>query len=191
MRIRWWSVANVRYILRALVLGGLGLCAGCHETYDLPFAPEPTLPTHVGGASEAKMLALQNILQQHGVRVISMGQNYLVSIPSALIFHDESPAIKWSSYALLNDVACYLQQFRKISVHVNAYSNCFISKRRDQALTLSRARAVGDYLWSQNIESRLIFTRGLGSDKPIVESAGLGDQSINSRIEITFRRAVG
>ncbi len=60
----------------------------------------------------------------------------------------------------------------------------------NRALTLARARAVGDYLWSQGVDSRFIFTHGLGSDKPIVAFTEKGDKSPNSRIEITFRDAV-
>ena len=49
---------------------------------------------------------------------------------------------------------------------------------------------VGEYFWSQGIDSRFIFTQGLGSDKPVVSFTQGGDSSPNARIEITFRDAV-
>lgn len=83
-----------------------------------------------------------------------------------------------------------MKLFRKVSVTVTAYSNKYLSCKREQALTLTRARSVADYLWSQCIDSRFVFVEGAGSDKPIVGITQGGDQSPNSRIEITFREAI-
>lgn len=163
--------------------------SGCHKKFWI--APtQRALPYKVAGASDPAMMNLQASLNRKGVRVITIGQDYLISIPSKALFPNELPQLTWGSYGLLNLVVCYLKQFRKIAINVTAYSNKCISAKRDRALTLARARAVGDYLWSQGIDSRFIFTRGLGSDKPIVAQAGKDDASQNSRIEITFRDAV-
>ena len=160
----------------------------CHKVL-LPI-DDQKLPYKVSGANDRSMMDLQSRLNHKGVQVLTIGQDYLISIPSALLFPNESPQLTWGSYALLNAVACYLKEFRKISITVTAYSNKCVSVRRDKALTLARARAVGDYLWSQGVDSRFIFTQGLGSDKPIVANQQKGDYSKNSRIEIRFRDAV-
>jgi len=149
------------------------------------------LPTHVEGASDKQIVALQTRLNKDGVRVITIGQDYLLSIPSNLLFPNQSPQLTWNSYGLLNDVVCYLQQFRKINVNVRAFSSKYVSPQREHALTLARARVVAEYLWSQDIDTRFIFTQGVGSDKPIGAFKQFGDGSPVSRIEITFRRAVG
>lgn len=65
-----------------------------------------------------------------------------------------------------------------------------MSVKRERALTLARSRVVSEYLWSQGVDSRIIFTQGLGSDKPITSYTLGGDRSPNARVEITFRRAV-
>lgn len=166
------------------------MVAGCHRHTLLPVEEIKQLPTHVDGASDRQIIALQTRLNSQGVHVVTMGQDYLVSIPSALIFATESPQLKWTSYQLLNDVVCFLQQFRKINTNVNAFSNQYVSPRREKSLTRARARAVAEYLWSQDINTRFIFTQGFGSDKPISAYKLSGDSSPNSRIEITFRRAV-
>ena len=163
-------------------------CIGCapHRIVD----DSPGLPVQGVRSSERMIIALQKKMSQEGIRVITLGQNYLISIPSSVIFHNQSPEIKWGSYAVLNDVACYLQQFRKISININSFSSCYKSKHRAYALTLARARVLGDYLGSQGLDSRFIFTRGLGNGTYIVEHAKEDDFSPNSRIEITFRSAV-
>lgn len=162
---------------------------GCHQTPRVVI-DAPDLPQAVAGASDPEIVALQNKLAKQGVRVISMGQMYLISIPSTLIFAEESPRILWGSYGLLDDVACYLQKFRKISLHVTAYTSCYLSERRSRALALARGREVANYLWSQNVESRLMVMQGMGAAKPITRDKSCSDSSPNSRIEIIFRRAV-
>lgn len=166
------------------------LLIGCSAPRRLAIDDVPKLPTGVEGAPDFATTKLRETLSNQGVKIISMGQNYLISIPSSLLFADQSPKIEWGAYALLNNVACYLQQFRKISVHVNAYSTPYVSRQRDLALTRTRALAVSKYLWSRGIDSRFIFAQGLGSDKPIVALSKKGDISLNSRIEITFQNAV-
>ncbi len=164
--------------------------SGCQPTAVRPVDDAIPLPTQVAGASDAHIVALEKQLSQSGVRVISLGQNHLISIPSRLLFESQSPQLTWASYQLLNTLVCYLQQFRKVSLTINAFSNPYVSREREHALTLARARAISKYLWSQSIDSRFIFTQGLGSDKPIGVFKRGGEGSLNARIEITFRRTV-
>lgn len=150
----------------------------------------PKLPTKVAGSSDARKVQLMADLDKKGVKVITIGQTYMVSIPSSRIFADQSPRIPWDSYALLNEVVEFMQQYRKIAVNVTSYSSKYVSAKRERALTLARAKAVSNYLWDQGIDSRFIFSEGAGSDKPVVSYYKGGDMSPNSRIEITFRDAV-
>lgn len=179
----------LKYCFIQVTALSLVLClAGCHPRWNTKASP--SLPYKVSTASDPVMVSLQDQLRKRGLQVVTMGQDYLIRIPSTVLFANESPRLTWESYATLNEVICFLQQFRKIAIHITAYSNKYVSPQREHALTLGRARAVGDYLWSQGIDSRFIFTRGLGSDKPITTQTKGGDGSPNSRIEITFRDAV-
>ena len=162
---------------------------GCHKR-QLAVDEQAKLPYKVAGTNDRVAAATQARFNREGVRVITVGQDYMISIPSVALFPNESPQLTWGSYALLNAVACYLKQFRKVGINVTAFSNKCVSAQRERALTMARASAVGDYLWSQGIDSRFIFTQGLGSDKPIVSFAQSGDRSPNSRVEITFRDAI-
>ena len=165
------------------------LLAGCHHSVPRLYVTKE-LPTRVAGTQDKAAMIILRRLSKHGVRVITIGQDYLISIPANRLFAGQSPRIKWLSYSVLNDVVCYLKQFRKVSVDVTAFSSKYVSPTRERALTAARARVVADYLWSQDIDSRFVFTRGLGSDKPIITGDQGGDNSPNSRVEITFRNAV-
>lgn len=161
----------------------------CNRAAPVVIQPDK-LPYKVEGTCDRTVTALEEGLRKNGVKLIVMGQNHLISIPANALFPNQSPQLLWGSYALLNDVACYLKQYRKIAVNVTTYTYKCISPRRERALTLTRSRAVADYLWSQGIDSRFIFTEGHGSDKPIVGFVEGEDNSPNSRVEITFRDAV-
>lgn len=147
------------------------------------------LPRNVRNSSDPSMIKMQEKFAKCGIKVITIGQDYLISIPSASLFPDQSPRLTWQSYGVLNEVGRFMKLFRKVAVTITAYGTTYVSTKREQALSLMRARAVADYLWSQGIDSRFIFTEGAGSDKPIVGMAG-NDKSPNSRIEITFRDVI-
>ncbi len=177
----------INYILCIIV--SVCIISACHRTY-VPDDKESRLPCKVRGACDATVIKYMKRFQKRGIKVITIGQDYLISIPASTLFEDQSPHLKWASYGVLNDVAIFLKQFRKVTLHVTSYSSKYISVQRERALTTARSRVVGEYLWSQGIDSRFIFTQGLGSDKPIVSYMQGGDKSPNARIEITFRDAV-
>lgn len=163
--------------------------SGCQRLFSNASVQDPPqLPTNIHDGSDAQIAALYKKLTNEGVRIETMGQMYLLSIPASVLFPEQSPRIRWRSYAVLNDIVCYLQLFRKIAVHVNSYGSCYRSKDHTYALSLARARAVGSYLWSQDIDSRMVFTEGLGDGKPIVADVKCSDSSANARIEVVFRQ---
>jgi intracellular multiplication protein IcmN len=181
---------SFRFLVLLIGLSGVILPA-CNRRL-APYMPGggERLPVKVNAASDPRVIAMQESFRKRGIKVITIGQDYLIAVPSYMLFPNQSPRLTWASYGVLNDVVCFMKNFRKISVNVTGYAIKYQSVRREQALTLARARNVADYLWSQGIDTRLIFTEGAGSDKPIVAMQQGGDASPDSRIEITFRDAI-
>ncbi len=179
--INLWQTAL--FLLFGLIL------SSCHRATPTAIATvNSNLPNRVNNSSDKTVIAMMKSLNsKHQARVVSIGQNYLISIPAASIFNDQSPHIKWESFALLNQIVKFMKNFHKIGVTVTCYSSKYHSEKRQHALTLERARIVADYLWYQGIDSRFIFTEGAGSSKPIASYAPADDRATNSRIEITFR----
>lgn len=152
---------------------------------------DDSLPKRVMKTSDAAMVRQIRALRKRGVTVLTMGQDYLVSIPSSQLFADQSPRLLWGSYDTLNAVVAYLAEFRKIAINVTAYGDTYNhSERREIALSKARASFVANYFWSQGLDTRLLFAAGAGPVHPIVLSGSQRDQSSNSRIEITFRDEV-
>ena len=183
---------NYKVVLVGMIglLAILGLSA-CNRSSDYVFTREPPkLPCKVQGACDATIEKYLVRLNKRGIKTITTGQEYLISIPANYLFADQSPHLTWGAYGLLNEIANFMRQFRKISVNITSYSTKYRSVQRERALTLARSRVVSEYLWSRGIDSRFIFTQGLGSDKPIIGTRQGGDKSPNARVEISFRRAV-
>lgn len=175
----------------ALLLTTL-LLVGCYRS--TPFRPledgSLSLPKRVDHTSKKEIASLQKKLNSQGAVVITIGQDYLISLPTPALFPNHSPRLTWGSYGLLNTVACYLQHYRKVAITITSYTGRYVSVKREHALTLARSRAVANYLWSQGIDSRLMFVEGAGADKPISAITQGDDRSANSRVEITFRDAI-
>ncbi len=186
-----YSFNKLNLFAQKSILVGLIFLSGCQS----PPTPsiirdEARLPEQVA-LGDAEIIALEKRLTERGVQIISVGQDYLLTIPAVSLFGDQSPRLTWESYDELNEIACYLRQFRKVGVNVTGFASRYVSSQREHALSLARAEAVANYLWSQGIESRLLFTHGMGNDKPIVTRSRMrGDKSPNARIEITFRRVL-
>ncbi len=166
------------------------MMTSCRREFGTLDKDEPKYPCKILGACDATIIRLMENLNKKGIKVVSIGQDYLISIPARYLFEPETPHLKWKSYALLNEIATLLKQFFKITINIASYSNKYSSPQREHALTIARSRVVSEYLWSQGVDSRFIFTQGLGSDKPIMRYTQGGDSSVNARVEITFRQAV-
>jgi intracellular multiplication protein IcmN len=177
-------------MIRLVFLMAFLQLSACNKDHYVPEYEEPKLPCKIRGACDAKVMKYFKKLNKQGVKVITVGQDYLISIPANTLFEEQTPHLTWASYSLLNDVATLLKQFRKVAITISSYSSKYVSVQRERSLTLARSRVVSEYLWSQGIDSRFIFTQGLGSDKPIMSYSQGGDSSHNARIEITFRNAV-
>lgn len=161
---------------------------GCSKPRE--FDDDPKLPTHQEGTTDEDIVDRYEKVVSKKVQIITMGDRYMISVPSKVLFANQSPKIKPKSYEILDDIVAYMQSFRKIAVKVSAYSDCYQTSARTKALTNARAKAVGLYLWTRNVESRVVFTEGFGNDKPIVAKQTGDDSSPNSRIEITFEQVL-
>jgi intracellular multiplication protein IcmN len=167
------------------------ILAGCAQPTYEPMDDSDSLPRKIDGASDKTRIELQRKLNQKSIRTITIGQGYLINIPAKNLFYLNSPRLTAASYETLQNVVAYLKQYRKVEVHVTAFSSPSLNDDRDRALTRARAKEVAEYLWSQGIDSRFIFDQGLGSEKPISSNCGVGnDTSLNARVEISFRETL-
>ncbi len=131
-------------------------------------------------------------LKKDGVDIVTVGQDYRIIVPIQKLFFNTSPKVMPTAFGTLNLIVDYLKQYRKVTVRVSAFSSDSDSARAG-ALSLARARTVADYIWSQDVDARLVYTQahsvegGLDCCKQEVDRA-LEDS--RSHLEITFRNRI-
>ncbi len=149
-----------------------------------------SMSKRIMGTADARVVLMRQNFAKRGLTVISVGQDYLISMPVPALFMNQSPQLTMKSYGLLNEIARFLKEFRTVAITINVYSNKYSSPAVEHALTLARAKAITDYLWSQDVDSRLMFANGAGSRDQIADDLGCNDKSPNARVEIVFRNTV-
>ncbi len=190
MLSRLFSEQRVTQSLKACFMMALMCLTACQSKLPPDIIQNESKLTNRVALGDPEIINLEQRLAAQGVQITSIGQDSLLSIPAKSLFRDQSPRLTRESYKQLNEIACYLRQFRTVGLNVAAYTSHYVSSQREHALSVARAHNVANYLWSQGVDSRLLFTQGMGSDKPIVTSARPSDKSPNARIEITFRRTI-
>jgi outer membrane protein OmpA-like peptidoglycan-associated protein len=136
----------------------------------------------------AQQKTLLQLLQADKVTVIEAGEQVTLVIPAQQLFLPSSPAFNTKSYLILNDIALFLRGYSKVDVSIVGYTDNLGSSRRNMALSRQRAQASANYLWSQGVDTRLLYTEGRGSNNPIADNAYAKGRQANSRIEISFQR---
>ena len=190
MLSRLFSDQRVTQSLKACLVLALMYLTACHSKLPPGIIQNESQLPHKVALGDPEIIKLEKRLAGQGVQITSIGQDSLLSIPAKSLFNDQSPRLTRESYKQLNDIACYLRQFRTVGLNVAAFTSRYVSSKREHALSVARAHTIANYLWSQGIDSRLLFTQGMGSDKPIVTSSRPSDKSPNARVEITFRRTI-
>lgn len=145
----------------------------------------------VGGlitTSTAKQKTLLQRLTAEHIQIIEVGEQITLVLPAAQFFLAKSPAIEQQAYSVLNDVAMLLRTYPKTSVTIIGYTDNLGSSQRNVALSRQRAQATADYLWSQELDARLLYTEGRGASNPLADNSMPQGRLWNERIEITFQR---
>lgn len=130
--------------------------------------------------NDGALKKLEDALKASGGRLISVGQEYDIVLPTEALFYLNSPRIQWTSYGLLNKTASLLRLFNKEEVRVLVVTRATGYPQHDYALGAARARNVEDYLWGQNTGAAFMYSRS--------EVAAQSDDT--GRVEISFRSAM-
>lgn len=155
-----------------------------------------TVPGAIGGAVFGAAIGAyidshtnwQDKLDNAGGKVIILGDQVKVILPSNNLFHSMSAQINNSAYSTLDLVADFLCSLDKISVKVAAYSNATGSALVNQEITQEQADAVARYLWAKGVNARLITAIGYDGSHLMTKNSYDWNNGDNYRIEITVEK---
>lgn len=130
---------------------------------------------------------LKQRLMEHGVQVVIVADNILITLPTDLFYYPNSPNRIIAKDALLNDVATLLRRVQKVAITVSAYTDRGDSPARAASLTRQQAQDVTHYLSQQGVDARFLVSEGFGQQAPIATNQTSRGRLLNRRIAISLR----
>lgn len=129
---------------------------------------------------------LHQRLVRTGIQVRKVGNSIQLIMASDITFQFNQSKIKPNFYGPLDSISLVLKKYKNNLVNITGYTDNVGNPAYNQVLSERRAEAVQDYLISQGISSRRIFTKGFGERNPIASNASAAGRQANRRVVITL-----
>jgi outer membrane protein OmpA-like peptidoglycan-associated protein len=138
----------------------------------------------VGYYMDRQEAKLRERLQGTGVSVTRQGDNIILNMPGNVTFKTNSADIDSSFYDVLNSVVLVVKEYDKTLIDVYGHTDNVGSDAYNQTLSERRAASVAQFMISQGVDARRIYTQGFGKTKPIASNDTEEGRQKNRRVEI-------
>ena len=138
----------------------------------------------VGVYMDRQEQALRTQLEGTGVRVARDGDNIRLIMPGNVTFDVDRDNIRPEFFGTLESVATVLKEYDQTSIRVTGHTDSTGSETYNQSLSERRAASVGQFLISQGIASRRVWTSGYGETYPIAGNDTEAGRQANRRVEL-------
>ena len=136
-------------------------------------------------AMERQRQELEAATQGTGITVSRTADNQLrMAIPADISFDSGSAFIKSQFRPVLNSFADSLRRNPQTEVIIVGHTDSTGSAQINDPLSLNRANAARDYVFSQGVQGPRIQTEGRGAREPVASNSTAAGRAQNRRIEI-------
>ena len=104
-----------------------------------------------------------------------------------LAFPSSQAVITGSNFELLSKVSRVIKGFDASSVVIEGHTDSIGGKTQNESLSERRAKAVKDYLVSNDIDAGSIETVGYGFQKPLATNTTKDGRAQNRRVDIRIQ----
>ena len=140
----------------------------------------------IGNYQDRQERALRDRMAGTGVDVVRQGDNITLNMPDNITFGFDSSALQSQFYPVLDDVAATLSEYNQTIVEVAGHTDSKGTDAYNQALSVRRADAVGNYLMSKGLMRDRFIITGAGESRPVASNDTDSGRAQNRRVEITL-----
>lgn len=131
---------------------------------------------------------LRDRLENRGWKVIILGDQVMIEVPSARVFEPLTPRIKQQAYETLQMLAQFINRYNKTLVKISVYTTKTNSFLADQALSEQQAISLEKYLILSGLNARLLYAQGYGGTNLVQENDLTWFGNENYRVVLTFEK---
>jgi outer membrane protein OmpA-like peptidoglycan-associated protein len=139
----------------------------------------------VGRYQDNQEAALRERMADTGVDVVRQGDNITLDIPSGITFNFDSAEILPGFRGTLDRLAQVLGEYDQSIIEVAGHTDNVGTDAYNQALSVRRAQAVGDYLVARGINRERLIIVGAGETRPVASNETDAGRAENRRVELT------
>lgn len=140
----------------------------------------------IGNYQDRQERALREQMAGTGVDVVRQGDNITLNMPDNITFDFDSSTLKPQFYPVLNNLARTLGEYNQTIIEVAGHTDSRGTDQYNQALSVRRADAVGNYLMGQGVMRDRFIITGAGESRPIASNDTDAGRAQNRRVEITL-----
>ncbi len=121
-----------------------------------------------------------------GVKVDRVGEGIVIEFTSNILFGFDKSALTSAANENLGKLVTILDKYPDTDIAILGHTDNKGSAKYNQKLSERRARAVSNYLISQNVASRRLTTTGFGDTQPKYSNDDESGRSQNRRVEFAI-----
>lgn len=138
----------------------------------------------VGGYMDVQDAKLRRFLEGTGVRVVRVGNEITLSMPSNITFSTDSATLSPDFLDVMHAVSLVLIEYDKTIIEVMGHTDSTGSDAYNLNLSKRRASAVGNHLISESINPMRVLTEGFGEAYPVSTNDTAEGRLLNRRVEL-------
>jgi intracellular multiplication protein IcmN len=130
---------------------------------------------------------LADQLENRGVKVLVLGDQVLIIMPSAWIFKGKTAKLRPDATSTLDLVAQFINRYTTMLVKIGAYTNDTGNRQIECYISQQQSEQIVRYLWPR-VNTRVLTSQGYGGANLIARNSPEWGEGANYRVEITFEK---
>jgi len=121
-----------------------------------------------------------------GAKVERIGEGIKITFDSGLLFDINKYDLRTASQENLTKLAAILNKYPDTNILVEGHTDSTGTREIDMPLSENRAKAVANYLATQNVQSARFTVHGYGPDQPLGDNSSVEGRQTNRRVDLAI-----